>query len=221
VCDAYLANRDVLGLPEVEGKASLPPHTQIDPRIHLLGKTEVHIHDGEAPESQLHDLRPYLDEDNKILRASNRQIEHDYGNGILKINAPKVKALGGNLQAAGPTRLGVLSIDSPLEIGHVILVSLDDRPLEHSHNMLLQIMTEERPTGWQSQGTDNLRHRITDIGHDPWTIRIPQGEIRIVRPDAPPLKVTPLDLNGYPREQSFNADRFKLLPDTVYYWVHL
>jgi len=87
--------------------------------------------------------------------------------------------------------------------------------------MLLQVMTEERNTDWKQRNQiDTGTYLVRNIGRDPWRYKAPEGDVRLTRDDAGELTVTPLDLNGYPREAMGNADNMSLRDDTVYYWIH-
>jgi hypothetical protein len=66
---------------------------------------------------------------------------------------------------------------------------------------------------------DKDRFRITSLGTDPWLIRGPQGAVKLTRPDAARLKVTPLDANGQPHAEAGDASRILLRPDTLYYLI--
>lgn len=212
-------NLDELRLADVQTSGSVSPGQVLDPRIHFMGKTEVNLGEN-VPQTYLASLTPYLNEDAKTIRASNDQIELDYGKGVLKIKAPRAEALSGDLRAAGMTQLGVLAVDSPLDLGHVILVSLDGLPLTQSGEMLLQVMTEERNTDWKQQwiGNDG-KYRVMDLGRDPWRYKAMKGRVVLNRPDAGNLKVTALDLNGYPVESTGDALAIRLREETVYYYI--
>ena len=213
-------NLDELRLVDVTQTGPVKEGNVIDPRIHFIGRTELRFGEN-PPETVVASLAPYLDEDRQLLKASNNQIQLDYGKGVLKVRAPLTQALAGNLNAAGPTDLGVLSVDSPLDLGHIILVSLDGAPLSTSGSMLLQVMTEERNTDWKQRNQiDTGTYLVRNIGRDPWRYKAPEGDVRLTRDDAGELTVTPLDLNGYPREAMGNADNMSLRDDTVYYWIH-
>ncbi|MDF3129577.1 hypothetical protein P0Y35_10265 [Kiritimatiellaeota bacterium B1221] len=212
-------NLDELRLVDVKPGGRIPEGEVVDPRIHFMGKTEVHIGE-KVPKNELQSLEPYLDEGAKILRGSNGQIELDYGKGILKVNAPRAQALSGNLAAAGVTQLDVLVVDSPLDLGHVILVSLDGRPLSHSRRMLLQVMSEERNSGWEQEDLGDGTYRVLSLGRDPWRFKAIEGRMALKRADAAGLKVTALDLNGYPIEVAGTANNFELREETVYYLIH-
>jgi hypothetical protein len=121
------------------------------------------------------------------------------------------------LKAAGPIETADLSIISDLELGHIIAVALDGKPLATSEKILLQVMSEERPTGFRTEEIENGKHRIIDIGRDPWLVKELNGTVKLKRADAAKLKVTTLDLNGYPGKSAETAGELKLDAKTVYY----
>ena len=63
---------------------------------------------------------------------------------VFTIDAPSAQGLSGNLKEAGATETKDLSISSDLELGHIVVVSLDGKPLKTSAKMLVQVMCEEQ-----------------------------------------------------------------------------
>lgn len=82
------------------------------------------------------------------MTASNGQLKLDYAKGLLTINAPKAQGISGNLAAAGSTTLLNVTIKSDLALGHIVVVPLDGQPLATSARMLLQVMSEEKASGF-------------------------------------------------------------------------
>src|SRR5262245_20097630 len=101
----------------------------------------------------------------------------------------------------------------------MIAVALDDRPLSESRRILLQVMSEERATGFETEVIDATTKRIKNIGRDPWQVKRPSGTVTFQRPDAAKLKITPLDFIGRPTAPATTGREIKLLPTTVYYLV--
>ena len=50
-------------------------------------------------------------------------------------------------------------------------MSLDDQPLATSRKILLQVMTEEKATGFQTEPAGDGVKRIANIGRDPWLVK--------------------------------------------------
>jgi hypothetical protein len=102
---------------------------------------------------------------------------------------------------------------------HLVLVALDDQPLKTSKRMLLQVMSEERNSGWKAvpQGAINL---IESIGHDPWQVRKIAGTVRFSRPDAARLKIMALDATGKATETiEAPGGVLALRPQTLHYVI--
>lgn len=209
---------DALRAKDVPAGTELKPGNVIDPLVHYAGRTHVRLTaDGGPP--KLADLSHLIDRAEGTVTSATGQLKLDFNRGILTIGAPAAQGISGNLKEAGKTDLKDLSIHSDLELGHIIAVSLDSKPLATSERILLQVMSEEQPSGWQTEQVGEGVKRITNIGRDPWMVKELQGTVKLTRPDASQLKVTALDLNGYPLKQLGTASSIALLPDGVYYLI--
>jgi len=206
------ANLDVLRQADVTGE--IAEKEGIDPLIHYVGRTNLSIGDKDA-QPGIDDLGKYIDRKNQTVNSSSGQLKLDYGKGLLKINSPSAQGASGNLKATGAIVLSDLSLESDLETGHIIAVSLDDKPLKEASKILLQVMTEEKATGFQSEDAGNGLQRITNLGENPWLIKEPQGTVKFNGGET--LTVTALDGNGYPVKTLGNAKEIRLGSKTVYY----
>ena len=101
----------------------------------------------------------------------------------------------------------------------VVAVSLDGKPLATSHKILLQVMSEERATGFETQPVGNGVQKIVHIGREPWSIKSIGGVVKFKRVDAGSLKVIALDANGDKAEDAGFAAEIKLRPGTIYYLI--
>jgi hypothetical protein len=167
----------------------------------------------------LSDLKPFIDRTAQTVTSTTGELKLDYGKGLLVINAPRAQGASGALNAGGKIELAALTITSDLDLGHIIAVSLDDRPLATSQKILLQVMSEEQASGFAAEPVDATTKRITDIGHDPWQVKALRGAVACKRPDAARLKVTPLDFNGRPVGPAGTAQEIKLQASTLYYII--
>ncbi|HNQ89787.1 MAG TPA: hypothetical protein PKM73_14305 [Verrucomicrobiota bacterium] len=208
---------DELRLKDVPSGTTLAPGQRIDPLIHFAGRTRVQFADRAAP-PRLADLGKLVRRDLQTVTSSTEELTLDYGKGLLTVNAPAAQGASGNLAAISEIRLRDSLLSSPLDNVHIILVPLDGQPINVSRRILLQVMTEERNTGWTTVPQGQLVW-IEHIGKDPWQVRKIQGTVRLLRPDAPQLDVTALDLTGRPRGPIGHADSIALQPDTVYYLI--
>ena len=212
------ASFDALRAKDVPSGGELKPGNVIDPLVHFAGRTSVNFTADGGP-AVLKDLSPFVHRDSQTVTSTNGQLFLDYGRGILVINAPAAQGISGNLKGAGRAQLKDLSIESDLELGNIIAVSLDGKPLATSGTILLQVMSEEKPTGWKTQPAGNGTLRVTHIGHDPWQVKDLSGTVKLKRADATQLKVTLLDANGYPIKSLGTADQIPLATDSLYYLI--
>jgi hypothetical protein len=209
---------DELRAKDVLGGRTLIPGRVIDPLVHFAGRTNVRFTPRGGP-SRIGDLAPLIDRGRKVVVSGTKELRLDYGKGVLALNAPAAQGISGMLKEAGATELTDLSIVSKLELGHIVAVSLDGRPLATSSKILLQVMSEERATGFRAETSPTGEKRIVSIGRDPWLVRELEGVIRFKRPDSARMKVTALDPNGDAVKAIGSAAEIRLLPSTVYYLI--
>jgi hypothetical protein len=209
---------DELRLKDVPSGTNINPGNVIDPLVHYAGRTNVNFTDAGGP-AKLADLKPFIDRGKKEVRSSTGELKLDYGKGLLTINAPRAQGASGALKEAGVVRLKDLSIESGLELGHIVAVSLDDKPLETCGKILLQVMSEEKASGFRTEPASNKTKRIVSIGRDPWLVRELEGTVRFQRPDAEKLTVTALDLSGNRTSDACTAAEIRLRPRTMYYLI--
>jgi hypothetical protein len=211
------ANFDELRVKDVPKGTTLRPGNVIDPLVHYAGRTNVNFTEDGGP-ARLKDLSRLIDRGRQTVASATGQLRLDYGKGVLTIDAPSAQGLSGSLGAAGSVDLNDLAISSRMELGHIVAVSLDDRPLSSSRKILLQVMSEEKNARFKTEPLGPLK-KIVSIGQDPWMVREFEGVVRFKRPDAARLRVTALDANGDPVEQVGTAGEIKLRSETLYYLV--
>jgi len=209
---------DELRLKDVPQGTDLKPGNVVDPLVHFAGRTSVSFSQQGGP-ARLADLKPYIDRTAKTVTSTNGHLKLDYGKGVLAINAPAAQGVSGALRAAGTTELTDLVVASDLELGHVVAVSLDGKPLASSQKILLQVMSEEKAASFKTEPAGQGVQRITSIGQDPWLVCQLSGTVKLKRPDAAKLKVTALDYSGYPLKDVGSAAEIRLAPTTLYYLI--
>lgn len=212
------ANLDELRKADVTKVGGEVADTGVDPLIHWVGRTNVPIGDKGGP-AAVKDTTPFIDRAAQTVLSSTRELKLDYGKGVLYLNAPAAQGVCGNLKAAGPVSLRDVVAESDLEAGEIVAVSLDGRPLAESGKILVQAMTEEKPSGFATEPAGEGVKRITNLGQDPWLFREVQGTLKFRRADAGRMKATALDFNGYPTGPVGTAAELKLHPGTVYYLI--
>ncbi len=188
----------------------------IDPAAFLVGQVQLNYTE-DRDIAQIADLSDFRDAQTHQIRSSTGELLWDYDDGLLTLDAPTVKGAVGFLAHAGRLELAPLSLTSNMVYGSVLLVSLDNEPLDRSHNMLLQVMSADENFGWQADGT--REQTIQSVGTPPIVVNELSGRLSLNRPDANTLSVTALDANGYPAEEMGNAVDMQLATDRFYYWI--
>ena len=206
---------DELRLKDVPQGTEIKPGNVIDPLVHLAGRTKTNI-TAEGGAHKLADLSRYIDRRAQTVVSTTGQLRLDYGRGVLTINAPAAQGISGHLRQAGTADLADVVISSDMELGHIVAVSLDGRPLAGSERILLQVMSEEKNSGFRTQPAGDVQ-RIVSIGRDPWLVRQISGTVKFKRADAAGLKVTALDHAGHPAGPAGTAAEIALQPATLYY----
>ncbi len=164
-------------------------------------------------------LSPFIDHTKRLVSSQTGELKLNWGKGVLTINAPAAQGATGDLKSAGEIKLADVTLSIPLDVAHAIVVSIDGQPLAKSKRMLLQVMTEEKPTSFRSESLGDRRHRITSIGENPWQVRKLDGVVRLRRPDAGKLKVTALDQFGQLTKTALPGDEIRLQAETLYYSI--
>lgn len=209
---------DELRLKDIPTGATARPGQRIDPLVHYAGRSEVEFN-SQPGSLDVADLRPLIDHTNQTVTSSTGELQLHYGKGILRINASRTQGAGGMLAEAGTIKTADLEIQSPMSPGHIILVALDNQPLSRSSKMLLQVMSEEKATDFQTEQAGPEVKRILNIGKDPWRFKKLEGAVKLKRADARRLRVTALDFNGYPAGRAGTAESITLQPSTIYYLI--
>jgi hypothetical protein len=189
------------------------PGQRIDPLIHYAGRANVSF-TGPPGKTTLQDLKAFIDRPRQTVRSSTRELTLDYGKGVLTLNASSAQGASGDLKRAGAIELGDVTIQSELDNAHIVLVSLDGEPLRSSRRMLLQVMSEERPTDFAAEQSGEVK-RITNLGRDPWQVKALQGSVKF----KGEVQIQPLDFNGYPAGSTRRGSQIELMPETLYYSV--
>jgi hypothetical protein len=209
------ATLDELRLKDVPQGGELKKGERIDPLIHYAGKTKVEF--GGSGGVHLEDLRPFIDHKKEEVASSTGELKLNYGKGTLVIDAPGAQGVEGNLKLAGAIETKDFVFESDLDLGAMAVVALDDQPLSKSSKMLLQVISEEKPSGFETTAAGEGVKRIVSIGKDPWLVRNLEGSARCKRADAEKLTVTALGQDGTRGAKTAGAEEIRLLPSVVYY----
>jgi hypothetical protein len=209
---------DELRLKDIPGGVEEKPGGRLDPLLHYVGRVNVNLVTT-ASSTTLKLPKQLIDHAAQKVISATGELNLDYGKGVLTINAPCAQGVSGRLRAAATTETRDLIIASDMDLGHVVAVSLDGQPLASSRRILLQVMSEEKSSAFQTEPVSDGVKRIVNIGSDPWLVKELNGTIRLKRSDASRLEVTALDFNGYPVQGLGNAEAIQLGRSTVYYLI--
>jgi hypothetical protein len=210
-------NLDALREADLPADGEAPRADQvIDPAAFLVGQVRLNYTETQDV-AQIEDLSAFRDRPAHQIRSSTGELVWDYDDGLLTLNAPTVKGAVGFLSHAGTLTLDSLTLTSAMDYGSILLVSLDNEPLDRSGSMLLQVMSADENFGWHVEGT--TEKTIQSVGTPPLVVRELAGSLSLDRPDASTLTVTALDTNGYPIEAVGNAAPLHLVGDRFYYWI--
>ena len=200
-------NRDEGNMP-VESKIQTPQ----DPLAFCVGPVEVR-YGGSAENNRLSPrLHSLIDEDRQVLRSVTGQMRTDYGKGVYTVNAPKCQGAAGFLATYERIALDDTVIDCDNNYATIVAVPLDGEPLARSREILVQVGTVARPTGWtvrqravESGGRTYDGVQIMRKGGRPllventkavWTIRNPHVQ-----------RGRALDINGQPMDVDVAVQR--------------
>ncbi len=208
---------DELRLKDVPKLGTVQSGQQIDPLIHYAGRAEVSF--GTEPGSaEVKDLSA-ISRETKTVTGAAGSVRLDYGSGVLTVNRPGFQMAGGDLQAAGKIELADMTISSSLDLIQIAIVALDGGSMTTTKQILVQVMTEEQPAGWQTEPAAKGMQRITSIGHNPWMVRKIIGQIEFKHTSATHQKIQPLDWQGYPKGPARTGSTLTLDPETLYYLI--
>jgi hypothetical protein len=196
----------------------------VDPLAFLVGPVYVQYVSKEA-ESTISDFESFIDRDNKTVRSNTGELSIDYGRGIYRVMAPRVQAAAGHLALAGSIDLGDVRISSRDKYAVIAVVSMDDRPISQSTELLVQVGTFARPTGWLAERIEidtgsgpQEAFRVIDVGTAPWQVRRSEATITVNNPSLTTAVI--LDANGTPiRSAAIDTQREIPLPSDALYVI--
>ena len=193
----------------------------VNPLTYLVGPVVVK-YDSDPAASQIAELGSSVHEKEKMVESATGQLRWDYGQGLCTLDAPKAQGVTGFLKKRGLFKLSDVAIQSGNDYATVLVVSLDNQPLKTSTDILVQVGTRERPTGWQTKPAEvagQAGEEVLDFGHAPWMIA--RGDVTVSVNNAKISHARVLDPNGMPRQElplqnSVGGQTFKFPPDAMY-----
>jgi hypothetical protein len=203
----------------------------VDPLAFEVGPVEVK-YGGDPADDRVLDLSKYIDHDKQTIKSVTGELTLSYGSGLCTLNAPKAQGATGALSGAGEIKLKDVTLVSKNGYASVLVVSMDDKPLNESQKILVQVGTYARPTGWQSKlaefksddGKQTFKgHEIVNTGAMPWQIANTEVTLTIANPNIQRAEL--LDTAGYPAQEipgksAGGVFTLKLPTNTMYLILH-
>jgi hypothetical protein len=188
-------NRD---LAEREGQmlSGLGAASRASPYSFLVGPVHVSF-DSDAPNFSHPDLGRLVDNEKRIVTSLTRQLEWDWGTGVVTLDAPRAQGVVGALSSRPLFELQDVTVESEAPYASVVVVPLDAQPIARSSRLLVQIGSIARPTGWKSSRVqhDGAPALVVDeFGGAPW--QVDKIEVRIVVHNGGLSRAAALDANG-------------------------
>jgi len=202
--------------------------TAVAPISYLAGTVEVKYDGNPANTVVSPALSSLLNFSNKTVTSTTGQLKWDYGKGICTMNTPKAQGVTGFLTTTPSIELADVTITSKNPYAAINVVSMDDQPISRSGQILVQVGTVYRPTGWQEKPAkvtvDNQKKdgfEIVNTGKMPWQAQITDVKIKIKNTRIKSAYL--LDQAGYVSRAIYvekNADYVQItLPENTMYLV--
>lgn len=174
---------------------------QSDGLAFLVGRVEA-LYDADPALTEVMDISPYVDATG--VRSATGELALRPDPGLFTLDAPRAQGVTGFLGAAGGRfELSDVTIESADTFASVTLVPLDGEPLVQSRQVLVQIGTLARPSGWRTEPATFQRReqeleglRIAHTGTLPW--RVANTDVTVTIRNSNLTKATLLDPNGLP-----------------------
>ena len=212
-------------LPDLE-PGWQPTGNQINRVAYQIGPVMTQT-GGDPEDSKVGDLSQFFDPVAGTIQSATGELLWNYRSRICTMDSPKAQGVTGFLkQAGGVFAFTDLTIESDNPYAAINVVSLDGRAIKEARRVLIQMVTENRLTGWQTKDARFKVGRgknayavdgeqILSTGQPPFRIANTQVEIRFKHRHF--TKATILDINGYPvTEMAIQNGRLRLPPTAIY-----
>jgi len=174
--------------------------------------------DGSAAATERDDLSRFISRDNWTVVSATDELHLNWKDAVFRVDAPQAQVMVATRHQPEPVTTQDLSFTTDLDVFSLMCVALDGRPLHTSRRMLLQVMSEERNSGFSAErlpDDPSQRWRIQSVGTDPWEVRPLRGQVSL---NGDPVRVTPLNLQGMAQgDPTGPVNGFELSPGNFYY----
>ncbi len=178
------------------GRAATGAVTSLDPLAFYAGRVVRATGKDPAASTQVN-LAAVVDRGAQTVRSLTGELALDWGRGLLRIEAPRARGAAGFLSSAREIVLPGVTIASENEYASVLVIALDDRPVERSRKILIQcVTTEQRPGFKASNGADGV---IQDLGEPPMGMERIRCRVTLALEPGGTARVVALDPHGVER----------------------
>lgn len=202
---------------------------EINRAAFLVGPVRVEY--GEEPgEDEVREMTEYLDPAAGTIRSATGQLLWNYREQLCTMNSPRAQGVTGFLaRNGGRFEFSDSTVESGNEYATVNLVSLDDLPIAQSSQVLVQVVTLNRLTGFETEAAtftvgkgdgayEVEGEKIVRLGKPPW--RVAHTDVSVTVRNPALTKATVLDINGYAISTEDFAGAFTLPRDAIYVVLH-
>ena len=203
----------------------------VNPLAFLVGPVRVSY--GVHPaKSYVSDLSRYIHMNRGTVVSNTGQIRMNYRLGYCTLNTPKAQGVVGFFSRAEQSEFHLTdtTIRCHNKYASILIVSMDNLPLNISRRILVQVGTAARPVGWRSQPTQFsdkgkliAGRKIIRTGKNPWRITDIHATVTIENLDI--HRATLLNPAGYamksiPVQHRKGKAIIHLPPNTLYILLH-
>jgi len=172
----------------------------IDPRTFYVGRV-TRSFDRRPQASRVANIRDCVNPRSQTITSITGEVRLDYGAELATINTPKAQGAAGFLGRKGVVRLKNIEIEMGNDYGTVLVVALDDRPLDTSKKLLIQCMTVDQLYGWEASEPGGMAGTIRNVGSAPWGMQKIDARVTLRLGGGTPSRVIACDENGYPTDR--------------------
>ena len=176
-----------------------PIEGAINPKTFYVGRV-TRTFDGRPEGSYVEDIRSLVGARVQGIRSITEELRLDPTAKVATIDTPKAQGACGFLGQKGPIHLTDVDIEMGNDYGTVLVVALDDRPLETSRKLLIQCMTIDQLYGWETSEPGGMAGTIRDVGSAPWGVQKIDASVTLRLPGDAPMQIIACDENGYPTD---------------------
>ncbi len=177
--NSFDPNRDNYNANPAQGE------TEFSPLTYLTGPVEV-VYEGNPDNTMVSPLLSDLvNTSEKKVTSITNELTWDYGQGICLLDAPKAQGICG-FPGSEAYQLSDVTISTSNDYVVVNVVAMDDKPISESEQILIQVGTVYRPSGWRdvatsfspAEGAQEIEgFRIESLGSMPWMCASTQVKI--------------------------------------------